>query len=223
MSLSPCELSQDELSQNELSELQEKMGLLNMKITDYVLWSKISKIDDINKYTDKIKFLLLKYGTKEPCNRFDVGNTIEFIIADLIRETNLLVSEKPNAKRIDISIENSYDLSIKYSSCGDITLHNSNGAINKDNTMTDFLLLTTKKLFLITKECLKQKNINLDIYLKNTGDSLKLKRKILRVMEKEQYPYIEIDKNKCENALCSKLFYKMFQVEYENEKKLILK
>jgi hypothetical protein len=186
--------------------------------TDIVLWN-IIKNTNFESLINKLEYLLNEFGTKEPCNRFDVGNVIEFIVSDFITENGLKVEELPNAKRIDLCINDSYPLSIKYSSTGDITLHNSNSCINKDIKMTDLLLLTLDGLFLITNKQLLIHNIDINNYLKNHGDSLKLKRTLLSVLKKENYPYyikinINIDKKKCKNRLTSKVFYKQFNNEY---------
>jgi len=177
---------------------------------------------DLNLLKSPIEYLLEQFGTKEPCNRFDVGNSIEFIIGDYIKSCGFKVLELPNAKRFDIYIYNYKKLSIKYSSTGDITLHNSNSSINKDIDMKDTILLTPDKLYLITNTELCKNNININIndYTKNTGDSLKLKRKILKELEKKNYPYIydiNIKHNKKEgkNRLCSKIFYSKFNEEYK--------
>ena len=37
--------------------------------------------DNMVYFKEQIKYLLNEFGTKEPCNRFDVGNVIEFILA----------------------------------------------------------------------------------------------------------------------------------------------
>lgn len=190
----------------------------NTVITDDIFWTKI-KSQNIASYIDKIKYLLYEFGTKEPCNRFDVGNTIEFIIGDMIRNIGFDVNELPNASKIDLCINQHYKLSVKYSSIGDITMHNSNSCINKDLTINDLLLLTKDKLYLITNNMLKQHNIVIDNYIKNAGDSLKLQRKILKVLENNKYPFIldfdiNIDKKKCKNRLCSKIFYDFFLTEY---------
>jgi hypothetical protein len=191
-------------------------------ITDELLWKNIKQVK-IEEYIDKIKYLLLEFGTKELCNRFDVGNVIEFIIAELINSTGYNVEELPNAKRIDLCINGNYNLSIKYSSVGDITLHNSNRCINKDLHLTDLLLLTTSQLYLITNKELQKNNIDVNQYIKNTGDGLKLQRKILKVLENKKYPFIiefniTIDKKVCKNRLCSKVFYNSFMIEYKLSK-----
>tara|TARA_Y100000385_G_C12689940_1_gene465918 strand:- start:46 stop:612 length:567 start_codon:yes stop_codon:yes gene_type:complete len=186
---------------------------------------------DLNLLKNPIEYLLEQFGTKEPCNRFDVGNSIEFIIGDYIKSGGFKVLELPNAKRFDIYIDNYKKLSIKYSSIGDITLHNSNSSINKDIDMKDTILLTPDKLYLITNTELCKNNININDYTKNTGDSLKLKRTILKEMEKKKYPYIydiniKHNKKECKNRLCSKIFYSKFIEEYKlfiEEYKLSLK
>ena len=87
--------------------------------------------------------------------------------------------------------------------------------------MTDFLLLTPVNLFLITTNEIHKHKINIDNYLKNTGDSLKLSRTLLTKLKKIKYPYmldidIKIDKTTCKNRLCSKVFYEKFNEEFNN-------
>ena len=141
----------------------------------------------------------------------------------MLHACNLDVIEKSNSKRIDICIYN-YELSIKYSKSGAITLHNSNSCINKDISFTDLLLLTPKKIYLITNEILRKKNIDINNYLKNTGDSLKLKRSLLTYLSQIQYEYmididIQVNQEESKNTLCSKVFYKHFSIEYEQSLK----
>ena len=74
---------------------------------------------------------------------------------------------------------------------------------------------------MITNEELIKKNINIQDYLDNKGDSLKLKRKILTTLNKNNYPYhypinILHDKIACKNRLTSKVFYKQFLQEYNS-------
>jgi hypothetical protein len=188
------------------------------EIDNMSLWNNISKCD-IRKYITKIEYLLKEFGTKELCNRFDVGNTIEYILGDLIRSLGYKVEQLPNAKRIDLCIADKFKLSVKYSSVGDITLHNSNSCINQDENISDLLLLTPTRLYLITKSELSNLEIDIKKYIKNTGDSLKLRRSLLTKLEKINYPYIigielNIDKSKCKNRLCSQVFYSSFEKEY---------
>ena len=189
-------------------------------ITDTEFWTTlISNSGLLEEMKAEIEFLLHQYGTVLPCNRFDVGNCIEFAINRLIKMNNFQTLQLPNAKRVDIEILNYKKLSIKYSSCGDITLHNSNSTINTDLQMKDTLLLTGEKLYLLTQDEFEKYNINIDSYLKNTGDSLKLKRKILTYLDSINYPFVYFInivyiKDECQNNLCSELFYKHFLEQF---------
>ena len=82
---------------NLIEDLENKlMGLdMNEKLTDRVLWDSI-KNKNTNLYTNKIKYLLSEFGTSQPCNRFNVGNTIEFIM------TEFLIDKLNNKNEINI-------------------------------------------------------------------------------------------------------------------------
>lgn len=180
---------------------------------------EILKSPELNKLTHFLSDLLNTHGTKEPCNRFDVGNSIEFSIHEYITSRGIKSEKLPNEKRFDINIKNYKKLSIKYSSTGEITLHNSNGKGNTDTEVKDTLLFTPNKVYLITQNAISKFNIDINEYTTNAGDSLKLQRKFLKKLEDLKYPYIheiEInhDKEKCENLLCSELFYKQFKKNY---------
>ncbi|MAP67638.1 MAG: hypothetical protein CMF80_08080 [Candidatus Marinimicrobia bacterium] len=209
---------QEEVEQEE----EEKINVISMDtpLTDKDLWDNINsnpiKMDKIKK---KMEFLLNEWGTSLPCNRFDVGNSIEFLISYFLESIGYTIQELPNARRIDLCINSVYPLSIKYSSTGDITLHNSNSCVNKDVKLTDLILLTTDEFYLITNKELELQNIDVEPYLKNPGDSLKLKRSFLTKLKKCGYPYrmdfkLNVDKQKCKNRLCSRTYYKCAMEEY---------
>lgn len=189
------------------------------ELNDYILWNHIIK-GDLNNLQKRTKYLLQVYGTSLPCNRFDVGNSIEFLLEDFISSLGFSVTKLPNAKRIDLCINDSFKLSIKYSSVGDITLHNSNSCVNKDENMTDLILLTPTHLYLITNDNIKQTGINLNDFLINTGDSLKLKRTLLTKLENVDFKYkcsldIKIDKSSCQNKSCAEVFYQKAMEDFD--------
>lgn len=222
------EIEELKLSLSNLAKKQHNIENMSIVASNTVLERQCSNdkefwqgfiISDLDLLKKPIEYLLAQFGTKEPCNRFDVGNSIEFIICDYIKSCGFQVSELPNAKRFDIDIEHYKKLSIKYSSTGDITLHNSNSCINKDIEMKDTFLLTPDKFYLLTNSELCKNEININDYIKNSGDSLKLKRKILTELEKKNYPFIydiniTHNKKECKNRLCSKIFYSKFMEEY---------
>ena len=92
--------------------------------------------------------------------------------------------------------------------------------------MKDTMLLTPAKLYLITNNELCRHNININEYIQNKGDSLKLKRAILKVLQENNYPYIYDmniihDRKKCKNRLCSRVFYSQFVKEYNSMNNII--
>lgn len=190
-----------------------------MTTTDKFIWALFQ--GDLSFYTNKIRFLLSEYGTKEPSNRFNVGNAIEFIMSDIIKDSCVCpVKPLPNARRIDLRINNDRNISIKYSSSGSIKLHNSNNQVNRSMTMANStLLVTPTHLYFITQSALEECGIQLHDFLKNVGDGLILQRRILKQMELSNYPYIRpfdirVDKNLCKHNLTSLVFYNYFTVQY---------
>jgi hypothetical protein len=191
-----------------------------IEISDDILWEIIQKNKNIlQKSEDFMKYILNEFGTAELCNRFDLGNTFEFIMADFLKLCNLKICELPNAKRVDICIDDCYKLSIKYSSSGDIKLHNSNNSANKDMSMNDTLLITPNKLYLLSKKNIEKTELKLKDYLQDKGDGLSLKRSLLKDLEKKNFKYnidinLNVDKKICKNRLCSKVFYEFVKNEY---------
>jgi hypothetical protein len=169
---------------------------------------------DINTtdFEKKCKFLFEEFGTSLACNRFDVGNCVEYAFSDMLTANECFqVENVPNAQRYDINIQMHGYISIKYSSSGNIRLHNSLGD-NKDMHMKPTFVITPNCIYLITQELVEEYGINLESYLKNTGDALELKRSILKFLDKNKYPFkkdidIQFDKSKCKHRQCSVIIY----------------
>tara|TARA_B100001142_G_C14276303_1_gene632983 strand:+ start:268 stop:975 length:708 start_codon:yes stop_codon:yes gene_type:complete len=195
---------------------------IHMAISDDILWQNLleGRATYLQDFQDKARYILKNYGTSLPCNRFDVGNSLEFLLGDYIRNCGMTVDQLPNAKRIDITVNQTYGLSIKYSSSGDIKLHNSNNCVNTDMCMTNLILMTPEKVYLITNENLADHGINVNDYLKNTGDALSLKRNILTQFRKTDFPYnfdidFKIEKSECEHKSCAEVFYRQAMADFE--------
>lgn len=165
--------------------------------------------DDFIRYC---KHFFTEYGTARPCNRFDIGVCIEYALADMLRANDTFVVEQmSDAKRYDICIEDHGCVSIKYSSTGNIRLHNSMGE-NTDVSIKDTFIITPKEIILLHCATIKDMGINIDGYLKNTKESLELKRSLLTVLRQKRYKYIrqidiECDKKKCLNKSCAWVVY----------------
>ena len=121
-----------------------------------------------------------------------------------------MIKELPNAKRYDINIHNYCELSIKYSTSGNIKIHNSLGE-NKDMTLKKTLCITPSEIYLLLPEQIC-KIIKLENYLINTKDGLELKRKIFCDLKKKKYPFItnidiRVNKEDCLHNKCSKIIW----------------
>jgi len=170
------------------------------------------KAADKTLYVKLMRHLFTEYGTGLHCNRFPIGNCNEYAIADVVRSTGLQITEMQNAVRIDQSVEGVGRYGIKYSSSGDIKLHNSNNVSNTDMTMHDTLLVTPTEWWYLRESEMRAVNVDVKPYLKNTGDGLSLNRSILTALRTSHYPHffpfdISIDKKVCKNKEIARVLY----------------
>jgi hypothetical protein len=169
------------------------------------------RVADKGLFKKRVQFMMKKYGTSLPCNRFDIGNSIEAAVKDIIVSAGRKVELKTNAKRIDIEVEGLLSISIKYSSGSEIRLHNSLGT-NVDMSMTTTLLVTPTEWWILDTAEIARYSIRLDDYLVNHGDSLGLKRSLLTTLKRAAYPYVfafdlELDQSACEHLPTYQIFY----------------
>ncbi len=211
----------------KIEEIQNSLKLskkekYNFLKNDDDFWNKFTESNNFEDLEKKIKYILTEYGTKLSSNRFSVGISIEILLAKDMRERGFEIEELSNNKRIDLCINKMYNISVKYSKTGDIKIHNSLG-INKDMNFPNLLLLTSTDLYLITCNTLKTHNINIKNYLKNTGDGLKLKRKLLLELKSKGYKYrlsLDLLISDCKNKSCVEVFVNKVMLDYNNLKKI---
>lgn len=184
--------------------------------TEAAVWAAISQPTgaSLRVFCETVRYYRRRFGTTLHCNRFDVGNGIEYAIADLLRANGLTVDSLPNAKRIDLIVNGDFPISIKSSNSNDIRLHNSLGK-NKD-TLFDvpLLVLRDDALYLLTRPAMEKHGIHPDAYLKNTGDALVMRGAVLTAVNKcHDYPYvrkgldIKVAKSEMQHEQTSKLLY----------------
>jgi hypothetical protein len=183
----------------------------NIKLTTTEFFNVIES-GDKSVFIRICEYLFKVYGTKNACNRFDIGNCIEFAVADLLRQNGLHCDSEPNKNRIDIDIWNYKCLSIKYSKNNNIKLHNSLG-FNNNRLMVETLIIRPNCIYLVSPELVSRYGIDIQKYMKNTGDGLELKNSLLTCLHKHNYKYMTNIKintfdNECENRMCSELVYK---------------
>ena len=173
---------------------------------------RLLKEADKSEYIRVMRYMMLEFGTSLYCNRFAIGNSHEYAIGDLVRITGLNVTETQNAARVDQSVEGLGKYSIKYSSGGDIKLHNSNNSSNRDMAIHDTLLVTPKEWWFLRESEMAAHGVHVKSYLKNTGDGLSLKASVLTALKGAKYPHhflydISVDKTKCKHKETSRVFY----------------
>lgn len=184
--------------------------------TEAAVWGAISQpsTESLRKFCATICYYRRRFGTTLPCNRFDVGNGIEYAIADFLRANGLTVESLPNAKRIDLIVNGDFPISIKSSNSGDIRLHNSLGK-NKD-TLFDvpLLVLRDNAFYLLTRPTMEKHGIPPEAYLKNTGDALVMRGAVLTAINKcHDYPYVrkgldlKVANSEIQHEQTSKLLY----------------
>ena len=187
----------------------DSVGSSIENLSNNSFWDLFDKFDK-TLFEKRCKTLLTYFGTTLRCNRFDLGNCIEYAVAELLVENQIKITEMPNAKRYDINIHGYCELSIKYSTKGNIRLHNSLGE-NKDIQLKKTLCITPDRIYLLLPEIIN-KFVKLDDYLENTKDALELKRSILKSLIKKKYPFItniniNVEKEKCLHNKCSKIIW----------------
>jgi hypothetical protein len=185
-------------------------------------WSQFTKVD-VSKFQRFCKHILSEYGTSRACNRFDVGNCIEFSFADdmLKQIPGSDVEKLPNALRYDIHIKGHGHLSIKYTSSGDVRLHNSLGE-NKDMSVKDTMIITPNAMYLLVDTKIQEFGVSIADYLLNKGDALVLKRKLLKDLEKVKYPFmrkinIQVDRRDCKHNQCSEVLYRFIKDQLKKQ------
>jgi hypothetical protein len=187
--------------------VSDESRLVEKKITSKEFWN-ILKNTDTSLFQKRCKYVRYEFGTTDMCNRFMVGFVFERFFADLLKSKFVVVNEH-NAKRIDINIKNYKKISVKYISKGNIRLHNSLGA-NKDMMMHTTIIIRPREIFLISPSLLKEIGIDVNEYLKNTGDALILKESLLTRLKKVNFFYmlnIDITVEKCKNRQGVDLLY----------------
>lgn len=166
---------------------------------------------NFNLFERRCLYMFSEFGTSLQCNRFDVGNCIEYNFAETLQENGFKVEKKPNAKRIDIDIVDYDKVSLKYTSSGDIKLVNSLGE-NKEMSLEKTVIITPTSLWLISEDLLKHFGIDAKEYLFNTKDGISLRRKLLSKLAQTDYPFrrdinIEFDRKMCRNRQCSEIIW----------------
>lgn len=182
------------------------------KIRDITFVRHITSMNK-NKFTKQCKFILSHFGTSLRCNRFTIGNCIEYAVNDLLCENGYKTISLSNHNKYDIYIHRYGPVSIKYSSSGAIRLQNNIGYLqnysNTDNHIVKTMIITPLKTYIISNTLLEP-YLNINEYLQYRPDSIILRRSILKNLEKLDYPFIvpiDISVDEVHNNECSKIIW----------------
>lgn len=168
-----------------------------------------------------VEFMLNQFGTALHCNRFAVGEVIEYASRDLLGGLGVDVKCIPSAARIDMevcNIEGITGISSKFVSTkgsdskSHVVLHNSQRTAATDTTLHPTLLFLMDEWWFLDPKLIKSLGIDVNQYIKNTSDSVHLKFTILDELRKKNYPYclkqsISYNKEKCPRKATSELTY----------------
>jgi hypothetical protein len=192
----------------------------NEKINDTEFFD-IFRNSDLTEFKKITSYILTKYGAKVRSNRFMVGISLEYCSKMVLDESGLIVKSLPDAPRIDLDIVNYDPISVKFSSKGDIKLHNSLGA-NKDTSLRKTLLITLDTIYLISEELLLQVGIDYKNYINSVGDGLKLQRSLLTKLKKPETKYkflipCKIFVGTCQHKQAAKAFFKHVLTHYNKK------
>ena len=139
----------------------------------------------------RISYVLREFGTTRHENRCLIGNYIERAIVRFWSQSeHVKVTHIPAAARVDFSVihretGNQEFVSLKYSSAGNIKLHNSM-QVNNDNTVHPTIVITPTFMCLLIPDMIPE----LSKYIGNKTSHLELKRSIFANLRKRGYPYI---------------------------------
>lgn len=187
-----------------------------MSIDD--LWASIVSNESARRtFNTRVEYILNQFGTALSCNRFAIGECIEYAATDLLHEIGVCAEAVSSEKRIDIRIRNVAGLtaiSSKYVSTGShVILYNAQRTVATDMTLHPTILFLANEWWLLVPSLIEKMGVSVKEYLKNTTDSVQLSFKILASLRQLNYPYylthaITYDKKSCPQKATSEVLYR---------------
>ena len=174
---------------------------------------------DKSLYKARTEYFLREFGYSKPCNRFAGGNVNEYLVRDLLVEQGYQVEVLTNNARVDMKVVGvPSPISLKYSSGGDIKLHNSMNTLNKDVEMANSLLTTPKEWWFLSKDDMLEVGVDVTSYIKNTSDGAALKASVLTALRKKNYPHmfpfaLDTNKETCKGRDCAEIMYEYIKAQ----------
>jgi hypothetical protein len=181
------------------------------------LWEAIA-IGSKTEWSETVEFVLNTFGTALSCNRFAVGEVVEYATTEFLRSIGVDAVCLASVARIDVRVNNVAGVSGISSKLvttgGHVVLSNSQRTTATDLTLHPTILFLEKEWWFLDPVTIVSLGVDYKPYIKNTGDSVQLSFKLLAELRTKGYPYrlehtLKYDRGACERKATSEVLFQM--------------
>jgi hypothetical protein len=182
-------------------------------------WGRIVAGDAARRmFSRRVEYILNEFGTALSCNRFAIGECIEYAATDFFREIGVRADAVSSEKRVDIlvrNVEGLTELSSKFVSTGKhVVIYNAQRTVATDMSLRPTLLFLMDEWWLLEPSKMDAMGVSAREFLKSTGDSVQLSFNLLSRLRLMNYPYclphtIRYDKQFCPRKATSEILYRL--------------
>ena len=190
---------------------------MNDTMTLPQLWDAMAK-GSKSSWSTTVEFVLNTFGTALSCNRFAVGEVVEYATTEFLRSVGVDAVCLASEARIDVRVNNVTGLSgisSKLVTTGNhVILSNSQRTTATDVTLHPTILFLVDAWWFLDPVTITSLGVDYKPYIKNTGDSIQLSFKLLDELKSKGYPYrlaytIAYDRDACERKATSEVLFQM--------------
>ena len=181
------------------------------------MWETIEK-GSKTSWSEPVEFVLNTFGTALSCNRFAVGEVVEYATTEFLRSIGIDAVCLASEARIDVRINNVTGvsgISSKLVTTGShVILSNSQRKIATDLTLHPTLLFLTNEWWFLDPATIASLGVDIRPHIKSTGDSVHLSFKLLDELKEKGYPYrlnhlLKYDREACERKATSEVLFQL--------------
>ena len=181
------------------------------------MWDAVVK-GDKTSWSEAVEFVLNTFGTALSCNRFAVGEVVEYATTEFLRSIGVDAVCLASEARIDVRVNNVAGvsgISSKLVTTGThVVLSNSQRKTATDLTLHPTILFLEKEWWFLDPATIASHGVDYKPYIKNTGDSVQLSFKLLTELRTKGYPYrmdhkLNYDREACERKATSEVLFQM--------------
>jgi hypothetical protein len=181
------------------------------------MWDAVVK-GNKTSWSEAVEFVLNTFGTALSCNRFAVGEVVEYATTEFLRSIGVDAVCLASEARIDVRVNNVAGvsgISSKLVTTGThVVLSNSQRKTATDLTLHPTILFLEKEWWFLDPATIASHGVDYKPYIKNTGDSVQLSFKLLGELKTKGYPYrlnynLNYDREACERKATSEVLFQM--------------